>query len=577
VATRAATAAAHPAQATAGSLAGTALLGLPAVTITPADTPPAPTATSSNQHHDAALPPIDDEHADRQTGVTLTDGSWLPPHTAAQVAAMANLFWLRRRQTYHPGHPAAGPPVLPPAASAVTAACPTGTSVRHAAAEAPTSATRLPPGDLTLTGPGALAAARGLLVTALMTNTTIGRPRVHVVIAAPDLDLLLASAGTTLPDVPGLHLTDHPDTLADELIGATPAAGQEGETTPERVLHLTGQRPQRLDHRSPATGALTTLTFGTDAPTGPRVWHVAQDGALTTSTDGGRRLCLLGEQATIDLILLISQAHGLTPAATPSQAAGIAEAGSRDHTIADRAAATVCPPARLRVLGDCRLTVHGQSVPVRRSAAWQILVWLAAHPDGATARQLIETVWPGLPPASITHRLYTTLHDLRTQLTGLLDQPLIVRRGDHYALDPTVVDVDLWQLQTAADTATAATTAPERRHAHQAVLRHYAGDLAAGHPWAWLAAHREAVRNHVLDAYTDLTDQLPAADVLPLLREAITVDPYNEQLHHRTITALADLGNHTAAARLLDTYLERLARAGLHPGSVVTKLWQRVL
>jgi hypothetical protein len=25
-------------------------------------------------------------------------------------------------------------------------------------------------------------------------------------------------------------------------------------------------------------------------------------------------------------------------------------------------------------------------------------------------------------------------------------------------------------------------------------------DLAAGHPLAWLAAHREAVRNHVLDA-----------------------------------------------------------------------------
>jgi hypothetical protein len=85
------------------------------------------------------------------------------------------------------------------------------------------------------------------------------------------------------------------------------------------------------------------------------------------------------------------------------------------------------------------------------------------------------------------------------------------------------------------------------------------------------------VRNYVLDAYTDLTDQLPAADALPLLRQAITVDPYNQQLHHRTITALADLGNHTAAARLLDTYLERLATAGLQPASIITKLGQRVL
>jgi DNA-binding SARP family transcriptional activator len=489
---------------------------------------------------------------------------------------MANLFWLRRRQTYHPGHPAAGPPVLPAAASAVTAACPTAAPVRHAVAEAPTSALRLPHGDLSLTGPGALAAARGLLVTALMTNTAIGAPRAHVVIAPPDLDLLLAGTASALPDVPGLHITEHPDTLSDELIDAAPAAGPGGDTTPERVLHLTGQRPRRLHHRSHATGALTTLTFSADASAGPRVWHVGPDGALTTRTGGGR-LCVLGEQATIDLLLHISQAHGLTPTATPPHPAGIAEPGNRNLTAADLAGATVLPPARLRVLGDCRLTVHGQPVPVRRSAAWQILVWLAAHPDGATARQLIETVWPGLPPASITHRLYTTLHDLRTQLTGLLDQPLIVRRGDHYALDPSVVDVDLWQLQTAADTATAATTTPERRHAQQAVLRHYGGDLAAGDPWAWLAAHREAVRNHVLDAYTDLTEQLPAADALPLLRQAITVDPYNEQLHHRTISALTDLGNHTAAARLLDTYLERLATAGLQPGSIVTKLGQRVL
>jgi DNA-binding SARP family transcriptional activator len=127
------------------------------------------------------------------------------------------------------------------------------------------------------------------------------------------------------------------------------------------------------------------------------------------------------------------------------------------------------------------------------------------------------------------------------------------------------------------DSTSAATIARERRHARQAVLQHYGGDLAAGHPWPWLAAHREAVRSHVLDAYTDLTDQLPAADALPLLRQAIVVDPYNEHLHHRAITALADLGNHTAAARLRDTYLERLATAGLQPESILTKRGQRVL
>jgi hypothetical protein len=57
------------------------------------------------------------------------------------------------------------------------------------------------------------------------------------------------------------------------------------------------------------------------------------------------------------------------------------------------------------------------------------------------------------------------------------------------------------------------------------------------------------------------------------LREAITVDPYNEHLHHRTITALLELGDHSAAARLHDAYLTRLDQTGLEPGGdIVTAL-----
>jgi DNA-binding SARP family transcriptional activator len=557
-----------PAQATAGSLAGTALLGLPAVTATHADTPTAPPAASSSEpHHDPARPPIDDSNADPEHGVDLPDGGWVPHHTAEDVAAMAGLFWLRRRQTYQPTQSHAAPPVLPATATVVAAACPPGAAVAHTAA-APTSADQLPPGDLTLTGSGARAAARGLLVTALMANTAIERPRVHIVITAPDLDLLLAGTGSALPEIPGLHITGHPDTLLPQLTATTAAGDPAGAATPARVVHLTSQGAERLSPRRETVGALTTLTFAGDAPAGRRAWHVGDDGTLTASTSSGRRLCVLGEQATLDLLLLISQAHGLTPASTHSHP----DATSGDPTTAAEPATTSVPPARLQVLGDCRLTAHGCPVPVRRSAAWQILVWLAAHPAGGTARQLIETVWPGLPAGSITHRLYTTLHDLRAQLTAVLDQPLIVRRGERYALDPTAVHVDLWQLRTAADRAAAATSTADRHDAHAAVLRQYGGDLAAGHDWGWLAGLRETVRNQVIDAYADLTEHLPADEALARLREAITVDPYNERLHHRTITALIDLGNHTAAARLHDAYLDRLRQAGLQPGSSIIQL-----
>jgi hypothetical protein len=40
------------------------------------------------------------------------------------------------------------------------------------------------------------------------------------------------------------------------------------------------------------------------------------------------------------------------------------------------------------------------------------------------------------------------------------------------------------------------------------------------------------------------------------------------------ITALADLGDHTAAARLRVTYVARLAGSGLQPGRIVAELAQ---
>jgi DNA-binding SARP family transcriptional activator len=540
-----------PAQATATSLAGTALLGIPTLSAAPpTDAPPHPAATGSQDHD----PQPADADTQRVDGLEVADGSWIPRHTAHQVAAMAGLLWLRRRQTYDPAHPHTAAPALPSTVDAVTTAAPDG-----AAVDAPTYAGRLPAGDVTLTGPGTLAAARGLLVTALMANTT-PTPRANVVITPTDLGLLLG--GTTLPPVPGLHITDDPGALLPSLVATVSA--EAADTAGSRVLYLTSRRPPRSRHFTDSTP--TVVAFGDDGPrAGDRHWQVHDDGTLAAPTGDGR-LCVLTEQAARDLLLLIGHAHQLTVTTTVSSAPPPTASGSVTRT--GRPATAL--PARLRVLGDCRLTVHGHPVAIRRSAAWQVLVWLAAHPDGATGRQLVEVIWPGLPPATITNRLYTTLHDLRAQTRDLLDRPLVRRRGDTHTLDPAVVDVDLWHLLAAADTAGTAITTADRRDAHTAVIRHYTGEVAADQSWAWLAGPRETIRNHVIDAFTGLTDDLPPSEALPLLRDAIAVDPYNEHLHDRTITALTAVGDHTAAARLRETYTGRLAAAGLQPRAGVT-------
>jgi DNA-binding SARP family transcriptional activator len=280
-------------------------------------------------------------------------------------------------------------------------------------------------------------------------------------------------------------------------------------------------------------------------------------------------MCVLTAATAADLLTLISRAHGLTPH-TGTDSRKVRSERPDGPLPVTRVAqhAAVTHPVHLEVLGNLRVTVDGRPVRIRRTAGQQILVLLAAHhPDTLSGRDIIAAIWPGPPPATITKRLYTTLTDLRADLQPhLADRALIVHRNHGYHLDTSLVDVDLWQLRRAARTARAALTTDERHRAHHDVIKYHRGDLAPGHAWPWLAAHRESLRQDVINAYTELTEDLPAGAAIHLLREAINVDPFNEQLHRRAITALIELGDHAAGRRLYEAYLSRLTTAGLQPG-----------
>jgi DNA-binding SARP family transcriptional activator len=574
-----------PAQATAGTLAGTALLGLPAITPTVVDTgPPPATGTDSGLAHPSHRLLISEPGmprpaagVDQPAGVDLPDGGWIPRQDAEQAAAMVGLYWLRRRQTYQPNSPHK-PDVTPQLpAAALTATAQAGMPAAAHDGIGVLSLEQLPAGVIALSGPGAHAAARGLLVTMLMTNTTIGAPHAHVMITHRDLAALLD--GSQPPSrVPGLHVSDSIDTTTDRpLTTISDRRPGSGRAAPTRVLRLTSQRPQPAQGRDGDT-AFTTVVFDADTKA-DTFWHVDADGTVVAPPEptAQRRLCVLTAQTAADLLSLISHAHGLTPDTGADIPNAPAEPEARPAETAVPPASAAARPVRLNVLGELRLAVDGQPVPVRRTAAWQILVLLAAHPEGVTGRHIITTIWPGPPPATITNRLYTTLSELRTHLKPYLhDHTLIVHRGHRYTLDPDLIDVDLWQLRAASRAATNAITTTDRHRAHRAVITHHHGELATGHTWPWLAPQRETIRDQVVNAYADLVDGLPAGQAIELLSEAITVDPYNEDLHRRAITTLIDVGDHAAAARLRDIYLHRLAAAGLQPSTDVHDLAHRI-
>ncbi|WP_422733902.1 AfsR/SARP family transcriptional regulator [Micromonospora sp. WMMD558] len=575
-----------PLQATATGVAGAAALSAgahTAVTGTAAENPLPATAPTLDHPADTDIthpPDLGDAN-----GVEVP-GGWLPRETAEHIAAAAALVWLRRRRAYQP-HPPDGArdgDDLAPLPATVTnlqtalASTPPDAATGIAHHQPAGSIASLPPGRIALTGPGALDAARGMLVTTVLTRLRHPAPAAPLVITRTAATMLLG-ADISAQELPGVRVVDN----AEAILASSPAA--EDPTREETNRSAASDRPVLILESSPQSGPVAAaLTAGTgtaiilSATTADAIWHVDAAGHTVDPRHpdrAGLRLCVLDPAAATDLLTVITQAHppDTRPGAVP-QAATVAAPERQliprqttgTHRIHPPPHATT-GPLDLRVLGEPTLLADGTPVPIRRNAALQVLVFLAVHPDGATTGQLVEVIWPGLPAHRLTGRLYTTLSDLRATLRAAGGLAVLDHTDNRYRLHPAHLDVDLWRLRTLAAHAATALTNPAA--AWQAVVDAYTGDLAAGHPWPWLDPAREATRRHILDAYAALAAAEPnPRRALDLLQAGIRVDPYNQALHQRAIGILTALGDHDNAAELADTYAQRLSAAGLAPADV---------
>jgi DNA-binding SARP family transcriptional activator len=589
-----------PLQATATGMAGAA--ALTAGVTAPAGPPAPPTGVPAGALGGGAQAPAPVPAGE---GVSVA-GGWMPRHTAGQVAAAVSLVWLRRRRGYHPAQPHehqrpdSDLEPLPATVTALQVALAAGLTHPddgHAMPPPPVDAPTLisaPAGTVVaLTGVGAADAARGALVTGLLAALRDPPGTIRLVITRRTLITLLPS---TTPDLvgalAGLAVTDTLD-QALALIGsrlpplatrqaAEPLHDARHATPPLLLITDTPPAPDAEVTSFLAAAGAAALLVGA----GPLAGAVSVDaGGHTTGPAGGAgpRMCVLNSVAAMDLLTTIAQPSPPPVVEHPATRSGAGHSQpSRGgqvrvprQTAAHRTMASSAPRSRarveLRVLGKPALLVDQHTVAIRRSAALQVLVYLAVHHDGATTAELVGAIWPGLAPHTVTGRLYTTLSELRTTIRNTCGFTLVLHADDRYHLDDQHLDVDLWRLRTAAQHAT--TTLTGSAEAWRAVIDAYTGDLAAAHTWPWIDPPRETTRRIVLDAYA--TAAATATDPhgsLHLLQEGIRVDPYNEDLHRRAIDALTALGDHAGAARLRDTYRRRLELAGIHPGHALAEV-----
>jgi DNA-binding SARP family transcriptional activator len=212
------------------------------------------------------------------------------------------------------------------------------------------------------------------------------------------------------------------------------------------------------------------------------------------------------------------------------------------------------------VLGP--LVVRGAAQPFRRSAARELVVYLAFHRRGLRHAEWSLAIWPERPVSPST--VHSTSSDARRALGRDADGRSHLPRGVDLRLgDSVTTDVELFTSLSVAD---------DPRSILQA-MRLVRGPLFAGlHRTDWAVfdgteSEIEAlvVRTalHGTDVFVGLGGGEEAEWVV---RQALRVSPYDERLYRALLVATAAQDNR-ARLRSAMAQLRTMAGEGAHPGA----------
>ncbi|MFE0024108.1 LysM peptidoglycan-binding domain-containing protein [Amycolatopsis sp. NPDC059021] len=482
---------------------------------------------------------------------------------------------------------------------------------------------------LGLAGPGATSAARALLLHLLTERHT--DPGIDVLVPADDLRFVFDGVDVgSVPST--VHVAASLEAAVAEmetaLLTRTRRTDEEAEPPAPGPLVLFARPQPHVEHRLHAVlgnGATLGLAgvllgqwgLGTTA-------HIHHDGAVTATRPcaevlSGTRLFTLPVTDATALLTALRSAEGPAtptehdganlpdhqPALHPDRGEEIQDfgdavqptarsgkealrleaarppGGEEQATAASPApAATVTAaeapaPLHLRVLGRLHLTRgaphEADLIDVLAPRQREILVYLALHPDGARREVLTAALWPDAPGDRPYNAFHATMSQLRRGLRTATDNEitdLTVTGDGHYALDPTLVTVDLWQLQEALAARRHATTRDDTIAATRRVTALYQGELADGIAADWIDGPREALRRDVLDALSTLIRTIGHDDLeqtLALLEHARRLDPYNEAIYRDLMRTQARLGQHDNIPRTLSLLTHSLATLDQKP------------
>jgi DNA-binding SARP family transcriptional activator/pimeloyl-ACP methyl ester carboxylesterase len=219
----------------------------------------------------------------------------------------------------------------------------------------------------------------------------------------------------------------------------------------------------------------------------------------------------------------------------------------------------------VRSLGGFQVSVDGVVVPAeawRRRRAAELVQILALVPARRLHReQIIDALWPELPPEAGAANLHKAAHYARRALGSAAG---IVLRSEHVALWPdAAVGVDALQFEEAAERALRSGDADTCA----TVAATYAGELLPDDRFAeWLIDRRERLRQ----LYLQLLRRAG------LWERVVAQEPTDEVAHRALMRAYAEAGNRSAALEQFWSLRDALARIDLEPTSQSRVLYHEI-
>ncbi len=205
-------------------------------------------------------------------------------------------------------------------------------------------------------------------------------------------------------------------------------------------------------------------------------------------------------------------------------------------------------------------SVRGLAVAFHRSAARELVVYLAFHREGVRHGEWSLALWPDRPVSPAT--VHSTASDARRALGRAADGAVLLPCGPLLRLHRSVTtDVDRFALLSASN------DPRDRLDAFQLIRGPLFGGLRQA-DWAVLdgtqAQIERLVVQAVLQGVGDLRHSGRAAELEWMVRRSLLVSPYDERLYRAMLRALAAQGNR-AGLRVAMSQFVALARGAPVP------------